>query len=93
MASSLYASFVSHNKAKILDRFICGISGIKENRGMAWGHDDHTLEEAAADMGARILGELSPGVILCELSDRLYALSERGGPWAIEVAAQSDLAE
>jgi len=58
--------------------------------GMGWGQESHTLAEAAADMGATVLWAESDG-LLCELSDRLYLLSDVNGPWAVEVATQEDL--
>ena len=85
--TSKYTSFADRKSVLIKTRWNLGNNA---GEGMAWGHEGHTLREAAADAGADILCEMHGG-LLCELSDRLYLLLDCNGPWAVEVADQRDL--
>ena len=88
--TSIYTDFVNHNADLIATR---ARAARASGEGMGWGHENHTVEEAAADMAAIVLGSHDDGALLCELSDRLYVLGmDYGGPWAVEVATQEDLA-
>lgn len=85
--TSMYSTFIDHTLDSIRSR---AAKANRDGDGMGWGHDDHTLREAAADMHALVVCELDDG-LLCELSDRLYLLVDNNGPWALEVATQLDL--
>lgn len=87
--ASLYATFAKHNAPTIRKRARALRAA---GDGMAWGQESHSLREAAADMGATVIGVMDHGCLVCELSDRLYLLSDVNGPWAVEVATQEDLA-
>lgn len=85
--TSIYTTYANHNADTISSR---ARAARASGDGMGWGREDHTLAEAAADMGATVLHSTDDG-LLCELSDRLYLLSDVTGPWAVEVATQEDL--
>lgn len=85
--TSIYSAFANHNAATISDR---AFAARAKGDGMGWGSESMTLAEAAADMGALVLGQHEQG-LLCELSDRLYVLCDSHGPWAVEVATLEDL--
>lgn len=87
-SSSLYTTFAQHNAPTIRKRARALRAA---GDGMGWGGESMTLREAAADMGATVLGVMDHGCLVCELSDRLYLLSDVNGPWAVEVATQEDL--
>lgn len=89
--TSQYAVFANHNADAIATR---ARAARASGDGMGWGKESHTLDEAAADMGAIVLGSHDDGALICELSDRLYVLGmDDGGPWAVEVATQDDLVD
>ena len=85
--TSIFATFADHNAAEISDR---AFAARAKGDGMGWGQESMSLADAAADMGATVLGQHEQG-LLCELSDRLYVLCDSHGPWAVEVATQEDL--
>lgn len=85
--TSNYSTFANHNAETINAR---AFAARAKGDGMGWGQESHTLAEAAADMGAVVLGQHEQG-LLCELSDRLFMLVDSHGPWAVEVATQEDL--
>ena len=90
MTSSIYTSYIDHNMHEILAR---ARRARADGQVLEWGHLGHTVEQAAADMGARVHCDTDEG-LLCELLDRLYVIVENdGGPWAVEVATQGDLAD
>lgn len=89
MTSSIYATFADHNANLINAR---RVERHAADDGMAWGADTMSPREAADDMGAIILHEYTDGMVLAELSDRLYMVADVNGPWAVEVATQEDLA-
>lgn len=87
---TIFANYIDHNSDEIM-------ASAREARalgeGMGWGREEHTLEEAAADMGAHVHAEID-GQFVCEFNDRLYVLGmSDGGPWAVDVATQEDLAD
>lgn len=87
--TTIFATYIDHNADETMAR---ARDLRAHGAGMAWGHDDHTLAEAAADMGAHVHAEID-GQFVCELSDRLFVLGmDDGGPWAVEVADREDLA-
>ena len=86
--TSIYSTYANHNMALISKRAIAARAA---GEGMAWGQETQHRREAAADMGAIVLWDTNDG-LLCELSDRLFMLSDVNGPWAVEVATQEDLA-
>lgn len=86
--TSIFTNYVDHNGANISERAKAARAiGI----GVAWGKQSDTLREAAASVGAIVLaGSVEQGFI-CERYERLYLLSDVGGPWAVEVATRQDL--
>ena len=86
--TSLYSTYADHNANTINSRRVARHAA---GDGMAWGSEDMTPREAAEHMGAAILSEYTDGMVLADLSDRLYMVSNVGGPWAVEVASQDDL--
>ena len=88
-STSIYTTFAANPNN---DRLILARSRDTEVRGMEWGQRDSSLDEAASDMGAIVLGRVHGG-LLCDVSDRLYLLTmQADGPTAVEVATQEDLA-
>lgn len=87
--TSIYTDFVNHNEDLIDAR---ARRALARGEGMGWGREEHTLEEAAEDMGAIVYGTLNEG-LLCEVSETLYLLCDAHGPYAVEVASQRDLGQ
>ena len=87
-----YSSFVTHNEDLIEARARLALA---MGDGMGWGRVEHTLEEAAEDMGAIVYGTLNERLLglLCEVSETLYLLCDAHGPFAVEVASQRDLGQ
>lgn len=84
--TSTFSTFADTHQDLISAR---AYAAILADEGMSWG--DSTIMDAVADMGAEVIGILQ-GRLLCELSDRLFLVTSVGGPYAVEVATQEDLA-